>query len=136
MSLHRLIYYSASRLDHSNPTFRLEIDQILEASRRNNQIADLTGALIFSSGHFGQVLEGTQSALESAFERIQQDRRHGNVTLLRFEPTASRAFADWAMAYVGQTTGLLDDFNPKLDDNEILGDQLYSRLRSMVASAG
>lgn len=47
---------------------------------------------MFNAGYFAQVLEGTQPAIESTFERIQQDRRHGSVHLLEFVAAPTRAF--------------------------------------------
>ena len=56
MTLYRLVYYSANRI--GSLTAAAEVDRILEASRRNNQLVGVTGALMFSDGFFGQVLEG------------------------------------------------------------------------------
>ncbi len=39
--------------------------------------------------------------LEDLFESIQMDGRHGEVTVLHFEPIAERSFAEWAMALAG-----------------------------------
>lgn len=72
---------------------------ILERSRRNNEAADLTGLLLFSSGSFMQALEGPHDALQAAFERIEKDpRHHGLITLLDREVPA-RAFPDWSMGW-------------------------------------
>ena len=45
----------------------------------------VTGALIFNSGVFAQVLEGRRQIIEGDFERIQRDRRHADVHVLAFE---------------------------------------------------
>lgn len=84
MSLYRLVYYTANRISTESETFQREVEQILAKSRRNNKLVGLTGALMFSAGYFGQVLEGSQAAIEATFERIQQDPRHGDVSLLEF----------------------------------------------------
>ena len=100
-SLHRLVYYSRNRLPGDADAHAAAIREILAASRRNNQRADVTGALMFNAGCFGQVLEGPRLAIEATFERIQRDPRHGEVSLLAFEPVAHRTFTNWSMAFVG-----------------------------------
>ena len=39
--------------------------------------------------------------LEELFETIQMDGRHGDVTVLHFEPIQARGFSEWAMALAG-----------------------------------
>ncbi|MBB3444274.1 BLUF domain-containing protein [Rhizobium sp. BK379] len=131
MSLYRLAYLSSNRLEREPALFRNEIDRILAASRRNNPAVDVTGALLFSSGFFGQVLEGPQTAVEATFERIQQDQRHGNVALLDCVPIIGRTFGDWSMAYVGSPS-ISFQSDLVLDPELLTGDALVSTLRSLV----
>ncbi|MBS9719193.1 BLUF domain-containing protein [Tianweitania sp. BSSL-BM11] len=97
----RLVYYSRNEVDGDADALDAAIDEILSLSQRNNAQADVTGALLFNTGCFGQVLEGPRRAVEATFERIQRDPRHSDVTLLAFETTDARAFPNWSMAYVG-----------------------------------
>jgi hypothetical protein len=60
---------------------------------------------MFNDGCFGQVLEGPLAAVETTFERIQMDDRHGEVTLLAFDPVGGRGFSNWSMAFVGRREG-------------------------------
>ncbi len=99
--IYRLVYYSRSEIKADAAGFAKEVAGILAASRRNNQRCGITGALMFSDGSFGQVLEGPRRAVETTFERIQRDPRHSEVSLLAFEPVASTAFAEWSMGYIG-----------------------------------
>lgn len=138
MSLYRLVYYSANRIANVPGAFDGELEDILAKSRRNNRLVGVTGALMFSAGYFGQVLEGPQAAIEATFERIQQDARHGDVSLLAFAPVADRAFESWAMAYVGE--GDEGRARPawngaELDMSRISGEALFARLHDMVARA-
>lgn len=96
--LYRLVYYSRNRIEAD---LVAEIEGILTASRTNNLAAAVTGALLFNAGCFGQILEGSRRAVEATFERIQRDDRHGEVSLLDFQPISARAFANWSMAFVG-----------------------------------
>jgi hypothetical protein len=99
--LHRLVYYSRNRIEGGPEALSEAITAILGASRRNNGRTDVTGALMFNAGCFAQVLEGPGATVETIFERIQQDDRHGDVSLLAFDPVEARAFATWSMGFVG-----------------------------------
>jgi hypothetical protein len=99
--LYRLVYYSRNAIITDAEALASAITSILAKSQANNQRAGVTGALMFNSGCFAQVLEGARSAVEEVFERIQQDERHGDVSLLAFEPAPARAFEGWSMGFVG-----------------------------------
>jgi FAD-dependent sensor of blue light len=101
--LHRLVYYSHNHILGGPTEVEVEVHKILEQSRRNNSLVGVTGTLIFNSGIFAQVLEGARADLESTFERIQRDERHGDVQVLSFGAVQSRSFASWSMAFVGRS---------------------------------
>jgi len=100
-NLYRLVYYSRNAITGDAAALAGEITSILRKSQINNQRVGVTGALMFNSGCFAQVLEGSRSAIEDVFERIQQDERHGEVSLLGFDPVSARAFDNWSMGFVG-----------------------------------
>ena len=102
-NLHRLVYYSRNRKAASSEEMTAAINQILAASRRNNVRVDVTGALMFNAGCFAQVLEGPKASVEHTFERIQQDERHGDVSILSFGAVSERAFDRWSMGFVGES---------------------------------
>ncbi|TVV71403.1 BLUF domain-containing protein [Sphingomonas solaris] len=99
--VYRLVYYSRNRMTGTPDDLAASIATILNTSQANNGKVGVTGALMFNSGFFGQVLEGPQAAVESVFERIQQDDRHGEVSLLAFETAPTRSFEGWSMGFVG-----------------------------------
>jgi hypothetical protein len=99
--LYRLVYYSRNAIPGDSDDLASALASILAKSQANNQRVGVTGALMFNSGCFAQVLEGARSAVEETFERIQQDSRHGEVSLLAFEPAPARAFGNWSMGFVG-----------------------------------
>ncbi|MCJ2009089.1 BLUF domain-containing protein [Methylobacterium sp. J-092] len=101
--LYRLVYASKNHLQGTDAEVAEAVSQILAASQRNNAKVDVTGALMFNAGAFAQVLEGPQPGVESTFERIQCDPRHGDVTVLQCGPAKSRSFTNWSMAFVGQS---------------------------------
>ena len=135
--LHRLVYYSRNRIVGGPAEVGREIRDILASSRKNNAPIGVTGALMFNAGCFGQVLEGKREVLESTFERIQRDTRHGDVSLLAFEPIEQRVFGAWSMGFVGaraEDEAAFADvaeqsgFDPSLAN----GDQLLEALRAVA----
>ncbi len=102
--LYRVVYCSRNNIPGTPETVAADIGRILQVSRSNNARDGITGGLLFSKDCFAQVLEGPIDAVENAFERIQCDDRHGEVTVLQSGPIAARDFPDWSMAFTGDRT--------------------------------
>lgn len=98
--LHVLLYRSHSLLPADQTD--LEVARILRGARAKNAALGITGALMLYEDWFAQVLEGTEEAVRSLFERIENDPRHDSVEVLDQRHVASRAFERWRMAYVGE----------------------------------
>lgn len=135
--LYRLVYASKNLLRGTEAETVATIQQILEASQRNNAKAGVTGALMFNDGAFAQVLEGPRRGVEDTFERIQRDPRHGDVTVLQCGPTESRGFANWSMAFVGQSTKGQVQFSglgaaSGFDLSRLSGDSVFAMLHGLV----
>jgi hypothetical protein len=94
MQLTQLIYVS-HLVDDNEST----LAAILESAVRNNRQNGITGMLLYADGSLIQVLEGDESAVQTTYDRICQDRRHSQVTCLQVEPVAERHFAHWSMGY-------------------------------------
>lgn len=101
MSLYSLAYISRNTMKGSSEEIAEQVRDILGTAHKNNPAMGVTGALLYSGGYFCQVIEGERDALEELFEAIQMDHRHGEVTVLHFEPLEERAFSEWAMALAG-----------------------------------
>ncbi|SFL36955.1 BLUF domain-containing protein [Methylobacterium pseudosasicola] len=135
--LYRLVYASKNLLEMSEAEASAAIAQILETSRRNNAKVEVTGALLFNGGAFAQVLEGPRRAVESTFERIQRDERHGEVTVLQCGPAERRGFPNWSMGFVGHSArgralwGSLAD-ESGFDLGRLDGDAVFTTLHSLV----
>lgn len=99
--LYQLVYCSRNTVSDCSPDMAGELAEILQVSRRNNQRDNITGALLFSTGCFAQVLEGSREIVEQTFERIQSDMRHTDTTVLKFDRIEVRDYAAWAMADAG-----------------------------------
>ena len=81
---------------------------ILAVSRRNNERSGVTGALLYASGIFAQVLEGPAESVQRAFETIRQDTRHRSVVVLLQGLAIERTFPHWAM-------GILRSVDERID---------------------
>lgn len=135
--LYRLVYYSRNTVMGLEEEVRATVDQILATSQRNNAAAGVTGALMFTEGLFAQVLEGEQAAIETVFERIQLDDRHGEVRLLSFGPTDVRVFPTWAMAFVGREAVGIAAFGhyaakSGFDFGTANGDEIAAQLQTLL----
>jgi hypothetical protein len=102
--VYRILYCSRNLMHDSLDSQLSEIRKILVASRRNNAVHSITGALLFNSGCFAQVLEGPLKHVEATFERIQRDLRHAEVTVLDAGYVEQREFPEWSMAFAGETS--------------------------------
>lgn len=136
-SLHRLVYYSRNHISGDDAVFAANVDDILAKSRTNNARDQITGALLFNAGCFAQVLEGPLESVEAAFERIQQDDRHGDVSLLALDPIINRSFPNWAMGFVGASqhdAGRFDAIGSAsgFDPARLDGEAIHSLLRDLA----
>ena len=68
-------------------------------ARAANAQRDLTGLLVFDGHCFCQQLEGMQKNVLSAMERIGQDARHVQVSVMHHGPLAQRRFSDFRLAF-------------------------------------
>lgn len=135
--LYRLVYYSRNAITGDAEAVAREITAILAKSQANNERVGVTGALMFNSGCFAQVLEGSQSAVEEVFERIQQDERHGDVSLLAFDPAPERAFENWSMGFVGSSVDDAARYSALAQDSgfdpaRMTGEALFKTLHSLA----
>lgn len=99
MPLTRLVYVSRPNRTRIGADFLETCDSILLASRRNNEIAAVTGAMIASPSVFAQVLEGGREAVSETFARICRDERHDRIEIMDMRETDERRFGDWTMSF-------------------------------------
>ena len=101
--LYRCVYYSKNLIAGGSAEIAAEIESILTAARRNNPTVSVTGALLFNRGLFAQVLEGPCPSVETLFEKILRDQRHGDIQVLAFSSVPERLFSNWSMAFLGRS---------------------------------
>ena len=122
MSLSQLVYTSeivpaAFRLE---APLSQELESMLMPARRRNQDLGLTGVLMYSGGHFLQVLEGPCRTLERLYTKIASDKRHRNVQRLAFVASEVRLFSKWSM-------GLLN-----LEDRRAIDQRIFDSFMEQV----
>lgn len=132
----RVLYCSRNLIPGAPEAVAAAIRSILATSRENNARDGITGGLLFSEGCFAQVLEGPLDAVENAFERIQCDERHSEVTVLQSGPIATRDFPNWSMAFTGRNAATNPDADTGMADiltgQSNNGDKLLDLLRAVV----
>jgi hypothetical protein len=103
----------------------------------NNRTQGVTGALLFNRECFAQVLEGPRISVENVFERIQRDRRHGQVTVVDNGWADRRDFPNWAMAHVQpssdqQAAGIASNLKLALIQPSSTGTDVLELLKDLV----
>jgi hypothetical protein len=91
-----LIYCSRVAPDLEFP----EIYKILKQSQTSNSAVNITGVLLFNTRYFLQAMEGPEQSIDALYQRIQNDRRHQDVTLIGRQPLKARQWSQWSMALV------------------------------------
>ncbi|MGZ2256913.1 BLUF domain-containing protein [Roseobacter sp. A03A-229] len=96
--LHYVIYQSKAK----GPADPKVHNDILERSQVNNRAAELTGFLHREGDFFLQYIEGPKGALHETINRIRQDPRHSEMSILSEGKRDSRTLPDWQMGFVDQ----------------------------------
>ena len=82
---------------------KADLVSLLDVSRRNNSLSDITGLLLYKDGNFMQMIEGDDARVHDLQAKISRDRRHeGLITLLEKRIT-ERRFNDWSMGFKNLT---------------------------------
>lgn len=108
LSLEQVLHLLDTRVYHvlyrSQATHLLgeaQLMELLAQSQARNSVHHITGLLCYcKDGHFVQVLEGSQAAVEAVYARIQQDGRHHQLEVFSRGANPIRQFADWSMAFI------------------------------------
>ncbi|WP_216726583.1 BLUF domain-containing protein [Hymenobacter siberiensis] len=104
ISVYQMLYRSRATAPLSDEA----LGQLLHTARRFNAEHRISDILLYSAGHFVQVLEGSEEAVRNLYAAIQQDTRHTQVVTVSAGPTAERHFAGWSMAFGRVATPDLD----------------------------
>lgn len=101
----RIVYAS-----HACDDTGKDLPGILSWCRRVNPGLNVTGVLCLLDGVYMQYLEGEEKTLDTLFDSIRRDARHGDVTMLERRSIPRRSFSDWAMALLEWTDNKRDIF--------------------------
>jgi hypothetical protein len=125
-----MTYVSSATTQFSND----ELVDLLDISRRNNELSNITGMLLYKEGNFLQVLEGEKSAVKALFEKVSRDPRHKGVLVLLEGEIDQRDFPDWSMGFKNLTALELDDvkgynefLNLSFQDEELISNPSKSQ---------
>jgi hypothetical protein len=94
-NMYRLIYISSASSLYSAD----QLEDILTASRRNNERLGITGILLYHDGSIVQVLEGDELNVTNCYHRILLDKRHGGAMTIMEGPCKERFFEEWSMGF-------------------------------------
>jgi hypothetical protein len=93
----RLTY--ASRASHEVSAELIR--KILDSSQRNNPGRGLTGILFFNANVFLQALEGPRDEVNALYNRLADDSRHKDLTVLDYAEISRRCHSNWSMGWAG-----------------------------------
>lgn len=103
-TLINMTYVSDSRLPVQ--TQAKEIEVLVDRARRSNEIAGITGALLFTGKRFAQTLEGSAIEVDALMARVMRDERHEAIVVIDRHEVAARVFRGWSLAYSGPSVSL------------------------------
>ena len=75
--------------------------RLLESARTFNQKNGITGILLYDNQQFGQIIEGERASVMKAWKRIQDDKRHHRVELLKIKDISEKSYPDWLLRFSG-----------------------------------
>jgi len=134
---YRILYCSRSCLSGTPLEVATEVENILSWSRASNSEAGITGALLFNSAFFAQVLEGKKAAVEQTLEKIELDPRHRDLTVLMRGQIGCRDFHEWSMAFAGIKSEehypiIANTLNECPSDSSAAAEEILILLRDLV----
>lgn len=114
------------------------VARILAKSRINNRRDGLVGVLYFGDSCFFQCLEGTETAVDALYARLQSDTRHKDIKLLSRKTIAALAYSDWAMKFVPlekEMNRLLKEGGYKTFDPYQFDDQMIRKTMALLQAS-
>lgn len=115
----RLTYISCHNTNNAN----IEVARILEQARRNNELNDITGALVINENYFLQIIEGSRPIINALLRKLVKDNRHLSLRIVECKEVEQRRWGKWSMKYLNPDDSYNEDvlkfassaeFNPYL----------------------
>ena len=127
-----LLYVSRSTIGRE--VLALEIADIIAVSRHHNARAGITGGLVRAGGYFAQLLEGSTEAVKALMERIERDRRHTDVSVVRVAASSTRQLPGWSLSYAGESSYVAKQIAPLLGPGLAAEPERIDRLEKLIVT--
>ena len=121
MKIKQLVYISKANVPFTTDSLK----ELTEVANANNEKLNVTGCMVYASGYFLQLLEGSAESVDILYRKIEKDDRHkGTKLLLETKVDEDRRLFDkWFMTSFNVDT--TTDFPEELKKNiaQIIRDQ-------------
>ncbi len=91
-----VVVYRSRALISSQKDLKALVDQ----SRTNNVLKNITGVMLYYDTTFFQVLEGDEQAVQNLLAKITKDPRHTMMDIVFTRNSHRRVFLDWSMEMI------------------------------------
>lgn len=137
MSLRYIVYSSHAVTDLAPPRIR----RLAESAAAFNQIAGITGVLLFDGARFVQYIEGPADGMEAAFGRIKAATCHTGLKALADGRMSARLIPYWEMQALNVPAQAVDRliqarWQGDADDAPGSGEEGMSLLLSLAEASG
>jgi hypothetical protein len=117
------------------------IDELIAGWAERNARLKVRGALLVTSQHIAQILEGPEEQVDGLLAEIRCDLRHDGITVIERRPIDGYRFSDWCFAYWGSASYMDRKIAAVLEKHDALarGDdtaQLYELMRLLARESG
>lgn len=113
-----LIYTSRTRWDWTQK----ELLGLLSQSWTNNKKNGISGMLVYIQNRFIQLIEGEKEHVKATIQKIKQDPRHNDLTILLEGQSESRLFKNWSMGFKHLNEGEFNSLSGFSDPTEFFTD--------------
>ena len=77
----------------------IDIESLFYQTRQHNNTQEVKGILIYRDATFFQILEGESTIVNTLYQSIKRDSRHGNIKELLNTEIDNYSFADFGLGY-------------------------------------
>ncbi|MAS24634.1 MAG: blue light sensor protein [Oceanospirillaceae bacterium] len=130
----RLVYYSLATRDMS----LLDVQQILDVARPNNDSLHICGMLCYEQRYFLQALEGERADVNELYLSIAEDARHDEVVIISYQEIDEPMFNEWQMGFAPASDhfySLLSELGQNsFDPSELTAEQALKLLQRLSES--
>ena len=130
-----LIYVSRRTSERVVP--KAEMEELVAQWTARNARLRVRGALLITSHHIAQILEGPEEQVDLLMAEARREPRHEDITVIERKPIDGYRFSDWCFAYWGSASYMDQKIMAVLDKRDAVtrGDdtaQLYDLMRLLA----